>query len=224
MKQPYIYTMPERFLTDQEVPARWRVWGVLNGFFINNQKCWASNEWLGEKIGAHKDTVSKAVSELETLNLIRCERTRRSRFITPIYTEIGVDAYQRPPSTPISDRRGRLSISDSISDNLTIGADARIIEVSEEEKTPKPKSKYANARALFKEVFGPKYPLAWNTNSTQLTAGENLYTEHGIEEAKEARQWYLKNRPPDFALSVSTPHDLDRNFPKIEEYFNKIRS
>ncbi len=59
--------MPEAFAKDQDVPARWRIWAVINGFFINRKKCWASNEWLGEQINAHKDTVSQGVKELEEM-------------------------------------------------------------------------------------------------------------------------------------------------------------
>lgn len=122
MSKPYIYVMPQAFIEDNDVPARWRVWGYINGFFVNNQTCWASNETIGEKIRAHKDTVSKAVGELEEMGLISCERTRRTRLISPkIRREIGIDAYQEPSPTPISDRHERLSISDSISDSL-IGA------------------------------------------------------------------------------------------------------
>lgn len=119
MSKPYIYVMPQAFIEDIDVPARWRVWGYVNGFFVNNQTCWASNETIGEKIKAHKDTVSKAVGELEEIGLISCERTRRTRLISPIIRrEIGTNAYQERGSTPISDRHERLSISDSISDSI----------------------------------------------------------------------------------------------------------
>ena len=113
MRQPYTYTMPEQFLTDSAVPARWRVWAILNGFFLNKMKFWGSNDWIGEKIGAHKDTISQAIKELEELNYIKCERTRRSRIVIDIRTEIGDNAYLRPVLAPISDRRQRLTNTDS---------------------------------------------------------------------------------------------------------------
>lgn len=124
-RQPYSYTMPERFLTAQEVPAKWRIWAILNGFFINNQKCWASNEWFGEKLGIHKDTASRAIQELEEEGLIICTRTRRSRNIEPVLqiveSEIGTNVDLRSASTPISDRHTRrsISISNSIREDLS---------------------------------------------------------------------------------------------------------
>jgi len=112
--------MPEEFIKDMNVPIRWRIWAILNGFFINRQKCWASNEWLGEHVEAHKDSVSQGVKELEKMGVIKCERTRRTRTISPMFSkpEIGDTAYQEGAVPPISDRRHRLSVSDSISDSL----------------------------------------------------------------------------------------------------------
>lgn len=115
-KQPYTYTMPEAFLADQMVPARWRVLAVINGFFLNSQKCWASNEWIGQKIGAHSVTVSRAVKELEELKIVVCERTRRSRFIAPVMSEISIGVNLRVTPTTISDTHQRLSNSDSNSE------------------------------------------------------------------------------------------------------------
>lgn len=116
-KEPYVYTLPEQFLTDTSVPIRWRVWAVINGFFVSGQKCWASNEWLGEKVKAHKDSVSQAIKELENMKMLSCERTRRTRLISPGTSEIGGTTYHTKAPTPILDRRQRLSISDSISDS-----------------------------------------------------------------------------------------------------------
>jgi len=107
--------MPQSFLADKSVPVRWRVWAVINGFFIAGKEFWASNEWIAEQIGCHKDSVSQGVKELEELGMMHSKRTRRSRVIYPGNGEIGTDAYLRPNTAPISDRPERLSISDSIS-------------------------------------------------------------------------------------------------------------
>jgi hypothetical protein len=80
-RQPYIYTMPESFLKDKNVPARWRVLGVINGFVLNGGCFYGSNEWLMEQLGCTEPTVSAAFAELEKLNLVRIERTARSRKV-----------------------------------------------------------------------------------------------------------------------------------------------
>lgn len=218
MKQPYIYTMPESFVIDTDVPVRWRLWAVLNGFFLNSQKCWASNEWLGLKVNAHKDSVSQGVKELEEFGLIKCERTRRSRIISPILKipEIGVDAYGGGVSPPISDRSERLSISDSNSDSYTSVAPLRI--ESESEKTTKEKKDTSYLRVF--ELWG-KYPLNWRKNTTEIDAAKNLLLEHGLEDVKEAFEYYQKNKLKSWIPVISGPSDLDRKWLKLEDYYDK---
>ena len=117
MKQPYIYTLPEQFIKDIEVPTRWRVWAVINGFFISGKMCWASNEWIGEQVKAHKDSVSQAVKELEKMGLLVCKRTARTRLISPTDPMIGGTAYLDRRQHLSHDRHERLPISDSTSDS-----------------------------------------------------------------------------------------------------------
>lgn len=73
--------MPESFLADQNVPARWRILGIINGFLINGLEVYASNNWFMEKLSCSEQTVSNAIAELEELGEIKCIRTRRSRVI-----------------------------------------------------------------------------------------------------------------------------------------------
>ena len=82
----YVYTMPQSFMDDKSVPAHWRLLGYLNGFFINGNAVWASNETIGEKIGCSPRSIQTAVKTLEDKGLIVCERTRRTRIITPKIT------------------------------------------------------------------------------------------------------------------------------------------
>lgn len=128
--------MPEAFVKDPNVPARWRILAIINGFFLNGQKCWAGNDYLAEKIGTHKDTVSQAVKELEDLKMIVCERTRRTRLIVPVLVEIGVDAYLRQATAPISDRRQRLSISVSNSESKDENAASHVFASKAPEDKP----------------------------------------------------------------------------------------
>lgn len=216
--------MPEAFAKDQDVPARWRIWAVINGFFLNRKKCWASNEWLGEQIRAHKDTVSQGVKELEDMGVITCERTRRTRLIAPVLSsEIGTNAYQEEGSTPISDRSERLSNSDSISDNLILSvADApRVVEVSLKEKPEKPTANYKYPHS--KEVFAlwPSAPKNWALNTTQLRAAENLYEEQGMENIASFLKWYEKHKDEDYCPQVSSPYDLDSKWSKLEAFYDK---
>lgn len=83
-----IYTMPEAFYKDEQVPTRWRVLAYVNGFFINGNTVWASNQTIADelKIKSTK-TITTAIKELEQLKLIRCKRTKSSRIILPFYED-----------------------------------------------------------------------------------------------------------------------------------------
>lgn len=208
-------------MADQNVPARWRVLGVLNGFFINNKACWASNEWLGEKIGAHKDTVSQAVKELEEMNIIKCERTRNGRTIR----QIGDNAYPTSASTPISDRRQRLGNADRNADKKLGDADAsqeeiRVVPDVEEKPTKPKKFDPKVVFDVFSEELG-KSPLNWRTNKTQRTCAENLFKERGIEQIRKALEFYRENRGNSFCPSIHSPYDLDSKWAKLFEFKKK---
>lgn len=217
MKEPYTYTMPEAFMKDQNVPARWRVWGVINGFLINGKPCWASNDWIATKIGAHKDTVSQAIKELEELKMIKCTRTRRTRMIT---NEIGINAYLRPVTTPISDRRQHLTNADQNADKNT-GSEAAY-EIVQDEPKPKPKTKEIPQQVfqVFSEVLG-RNPLNWRTNTTQRTSAENLYAERGIDQIRKALETYVDIRGEPFCPQINSPYDLDSKWAKLSSFKKK---
>ncbi len=219
MQVPYTYTLPQQFVEDKEVPTRWRVWAVINGFFIGGQYCWASNEWLAKKVKSHKDTVSQAVKELEEMNIIKCVRRARGRDIYPM---IGANAYQWSASTPISDRHQRLSISYSVKSEkeITSADEPRIERVSSEEN-PKPsaKPKYPHSKEVF--ALWASAPKNWVLNTTQLRAAENLYEEQGIEEIKAALEYIEKHRHEDFFPQIASPYDLDSKWDKLSAFYDK---
>lgn len=115
MKEKYVYSMPESFMEDQSVPARWRILGIINGFLMNGQDFYGSNEWLMSRLGCSEQTVSNGMKELEALGAIVCERTRTSRVVKRLtLTNLG----HRPKATGVSDpnQLGTISISNAESD------------------------------------------------------------------------------------------------------------
>lgn len=88
----------------------------------------------------------------------------------------------------------------------------------------KPQAKWHNSRKVFqvfKKELG-KYPKNWDINLTQLKAGENLYTEHGIEKVEVALKYYKKHQTEEYCPDVSTPFGLDSKWDKLKS-FNKRR-
>lgn len=110
--------MPEAFMKDSSVPARWRVLGIINGFHIAGKSFYGSNTWLMEQLDCSEQTVTNAIAELEKMGEIETVRTRRSRLVkralkTP---ETQIDHGLRPQSARVSDPKQLGTISDSNSD------------------------------------------------------------------------------------------------------------
>lgn len=122
--KPYVYTMPESFLADQNVPARWRILAVLNGFLLNGRHFYGSNSWLMEQLNCSQQTVSSAIAELEKLGEIKVDRTASSRIIKRIMQEGGTS--QLVGGYKPAGRRGTNQLvptSDSNSENIIQGSE-----------------------------------------------------------------------------------------------------
>lgn len=208
-REPYTYSLPEQFLEDQSVPARWRVWAVINGFFINGGSCWASNEWIATRIKSHKDTVSQAVKELEDKGIIKCQRGARSRTILPM---IGANTYQWSAPTPISDRHQRLSNSVKNSEresSVAIAPHFEVVEASEEEPRSKKPPKYPNARTVFSWFPSPE--PSWLLNKTELAHAELLFAR-GRDAVKQALKFHSRHEDYTDRPQITKPSDLERKW------------
>lgn len=116
VRTPHVYSMPEAFMQDQSVPARWRILGIVNGFAISGKSFYGSNKWLMQQLKCSEQTVSNAMEELEKMGEVRCERTRRSRMVYRTLRDPN-QLGSRPKPTRVSDPNQLGTISDSISDN-----------------------------------------------------------------------------------------------------------
>jgi hypothetical protein len=65
-----IYTMPEKFMKDESVPVKWRLYGLVNGFWINGLPVYASNGFFAEKLNCTERHISRAFEELEKEGLL----------------------------------------------------------------------------------------------------------------------------------------------------------
>lgn len=230
VSQPHTYSLPEQFIQDQSVPARWRVWGVINGFFIGGKKCWASNEWIGNQIGSHKDTVSQAVKELEEMHFISCERTARSRIISlgsdPM---IGTNAYLRSVPTPISDRHQRLSTSVSNSDS-NIAADAED-EIRIEKESPDVERRVPSLggnkitpamKAVFAVFDDQPACQTWGLREIERTAAAALFESYPLEELKQRYSVVKKYRGEPMCPLIKSPSTFLDKMPNMENFLQNL--
>lgn len=219
MKQPYIYTMPEKFMEDESVPVKWRLYGYINGFWIAGKPVYASNQYFAEKLKCSERHISRALAELETDGLL----TRNVQGFKRLVLQGGMTPDVRGGGHGVSAEgdMGGHHISDSISDSpiLAVAKPPAFEIVSEKEEKSKAQPKYPHAKSVF-ELWG-KYPRNWDLNATQLRAAENLYDERGIEEIEGLLEWYEKNKTRDFCPQVSSPYDLDSKWSKLDAFYDK---
>lgn len=143
MKQPHIYTLPERFLKDPAVPLRWKLYTILNGFWISGKPVFASNMWFAEKLGCSDRTIRECLLELEKMYLITRHGSSQKRRIIPgghgdmpEIDKVGTQSATQGGAQSATGAEPRVPhIADSIADSYTSGfADSpRTIEITEEE-------------------------------------------------------------------------------------------
>lgn len=217
-RQPYVYTMPESFLKDRGVPARWRVLAVINGFLINGGCFYGSNEWLMEQLDCSEQTISNAFAELEGVREIRIERTRRSRRVykrdpNQLGSETLTDSSRDPNSF------GTNSVSNSEKNTGALEDEQRgyeVITLQEEETTrAKKPPKYKNAKTVFS--WFPRPEKNWNLNTTELSHAELLF-ERGEVAVRGILEFLRENEGAEFLPEVSKPSDLERKWTAIIKF------
>lgn len=97
MKQPHIYTLPERFIKDPSVPLRWKLYTIINGFWISGKPVFAGNEFFAEKLGCSERHVRECLLELEKMYLITRHGSSQKRRIIPGGHGVDPDEEGRSP-------------------------------------------------------------------------------------------------------------------------------
>lgn len=140
MKQPQVYTLPEQFIRDPSVPLKWKLYTIINGFWIAGKPVFASNRFFAEKLGCTERHIQDCLAELEKEHLItRHGKSQNRRIIPGGRTD---SSWRDEPSDVVRDEPTVHHISDSIADNLMITAKADFLVVSEEEKPRAPKDSH----------------------------------------------------------------------------------
>ena len=218
--------MPQQFIEDPNVALKWKLYAYLNGFWISGKTVYARNDTLARAFNKSERAIQAALGELEAIGLITRDIKGLSRYILPG----GLKAEGRSPASPPHeaqlhqrDEAQLHHISDSISENILSDANApQIVNLSESEERPKSGSlaKYPHSKEVF-SLWG-SYPKNWLLNTSQLRAAENLYSERGIQEIKDALEWYEDVKDKPFCPQVVSPYDLDSKWDKLEAFNEKI--
>lgn len=223
-RQPYVYTMPESFLKDKSVPARWRVLGVINGFIINGGCFYGSNEWLMEQLGCTEPTISAAFAELEALNLVEIRRTARSRKVyrkANDPNQLGSETQTEPVHDP--SQLGPNSVSNSEKNTGALEDELRVVvkEESEEESRSRFRpAKYPHALEVF--TWFPKPQASWKAQKSVM---EREYAEYLYARTEEAVRGILafcvKYGDMEFFPAWQSPSKLEKNWVAIQAFADR---
>lgn len=103
MEQKKIYTLPQAFFDDPNVAVKWKLFAVLNGFWVNGLTVYAANKFFADKTGVSERAIQSALGELEAMGLIRREIHGHNRTIYPAGAVKEEDEAQlRAPRSPAS--------------------------------------------------------------------------------------------------------------------------
>jgi hypothetical protein len=75
--------MPESFMKDPNVSAKWKLYGIINGFWLNRKTVYASNQYFSKEIGCSERAIISALGELESAGMIRRNIQGHNREIFP---------------------------------------------------------------------------------------------------------------------------------------------
>lgn len=218
MKQPYIYTMPESFLKDKNVPARWRILALINGFILNGGCFYGSNEWLMEQLACSEPTVSSAFKELEDLKEIRTERTKRTRKVYKTSRDPSSFGSQTQVE-PSRDPSQLLPNSVSNSEKNTSEQSSRYVVETDQKK----KVVTEGMQQVFDLFEGNPARITWRGRKHQREAAQVLYDTFGVEELRLRYQISQLNKEQQHCPQIDSPSDFLEKMPKMEKFLKDLQ-
>lgn len=84
------------------------------------------------------------------------------------------------------------------------------------EEVTKPKRHYKEVYEIFR-VLGP-VPLNWTVNTTEQKCADNLFTERGLEQIKNALLFYKEHKDEEYIPEINSPFDLDSKWKKLHSF------
>jgi phage replication O-like protein O len=204
----------------------------------NKKEDWCTNSQIVVMTGMGKERVSEAKSRLVARNIVTENRNKISfqkdyskwkelRKSVSKVTDFRISELRKSVHTKetiTKDKIGDKSPEsmgwkqyneNAHSDDIpSIGDDGEI-----EKPKEKPKRHYKEVYELFK-TLGP-IPLNWNVNTTQQKCAENLYTERGVENIKNALEYYKEHKGEEYLPEINSPHDLDTKWSKLYSFKKK---
>ena len=242
MKEYHTCSLPyELFIVDKSVAIHWRMYAILNGFFINGKACFASNKWFEDKLGCSARAISDAVKVLENMRLIKCKFTRRSRTILTnisvekptemevekhrdgnrVLSEMEVDFYPNSVSNSVSNsiadipedgKSAKLDSSEENGEITRIGPDGDDIVVKQDRRT---KDKLAIYRLFSRD----KQP--WYYHKHEREAALRLFDMKGVDSVKKGVAAMREFVDDQYCPQAKTPYEYEKKVESLKTYLRR---
>lgn len=210
--KPYIYTLPQQFIEDPSVPMHWKLYTLINGFWISGKQVFASNEWFAGQLGCSERNVQKCMKKLEELDLLERIGESQNRTIIPSRGRTGSSW-----GDELTVRgRGELPVRHTSDSNTS---DSNTTSKGK----PLPRFNPLGAELLKEfEVVDPKNKTYYG-NTTQRGACDFLINEYGFDEVKNTIILLQKTNNLPYFPTITTPFQLKEKWVQLHTAVNKER-
>lgn len=221
MRQPYIYTMPEKFMSDESVPIKWRLYGYINGYWIGGKPVYATNEHFAEKFKCSERHISRALAELESDGLLMRNINGLKRYILPGGMTPEVRGGRRGASA--KDDVGGQHISDTISVTKLLPAKAHAgftisVETEDRERPPKEEKRTKDKLAVFGRFSRRAEP--WMIFGHEKKSALVLF-DRGLDKLDKGLEIMRDNVDDQYCPQASTPTEYIKKLPSLNRYKTK---
>lgn len=214
--------MPESFIEDESVPVKWRLYGIINGYWVNGLPVYASNRYFSQRLNCTSRHISRALEVLERDKLINRNVDGYRRLILQGGMTPDVRG-GRPGMSQTPDVGGQpnaSSIAFNIKSELVNSQPLREEREYEKEfdKPLKPENRTKDKQAVF-ALFGQKQ--GWMIHKAQKDAALRLFDQKGLNQIRAALKFYRENKDEKFCPQVRTPYELEEKWSALVSFQKK---
>jgi len=231
-----IYTLPEAFINDESVPVKWRLYGIINGFWVNGLTVYAANKYFCDKLGCAERTVSYALAELEKDNLVKREVIGHHRTIFPggvisedpaMGLQGGSNGVAGDPAMglqPNASSNASNILAEETSESSSEGEDVKYVQTDEDgnEYKKRVNKTTKEMQAVF-DIFSDNLERkVWKMREIERKSAQALYDEHGVEELRKRYNIIRKYRNDPMCPKIYKPSDMLAKMVNMETYLKTV--
>lgn len=220
--------MPESFLLDQNVPVRWRLLGIINGFHINGKDFYASNDWIQRQLECSQQTVSNAVKELEELGEILVERNNNANRVIrrKLKEEPEEGTNQFVGGYKLNHVKGTNQLVPNAISNAekynfgesSIRVESYSSKDEDVEPRTKPDRRVKEKQAVFILFSSKEEP--WMRHKQQREAALRLF-DRGLDKLERGLTVMRENEDDKFCPQAHTPFQYEEKLPNLNAYIKR---